>query len=246
MAVLSPSAAVASGPQPPCAGAPVPAYGAVDGQPAVALWDRAELRRQGWHPPACLGWAGDSRLVAALAARFRSPLSLDALAERLTAISHHPEIRFWAVTRREWRPLVVQSWALSRPDAMARRADPSAAELVAGHDLYYAEDTEIGSRAIWRLHIVERTTTRIVLTSENLTPIRVAIATIFEPGSLQVATVLERAGGDSWDLYEITRAGAGSSSFVAGYGSSYLNRLDAMRRHLAGLPTDRDPPVAPW
>lgn len=39
---------------------------------------------------------------------------------------------------------------------------------------------------------------------------------------------------------------AESSSFVSGYGSSYLNRLDAMRRHLAGLPTDREPPVAPW
>ena len=25
-----------------------------------------------------------------------------------------------------------------------------------------------------------------------------------------------------------------------------FNRLEAMRRHLAGLPTDRDPPVAPW
>jgi hypothetical protein len=58
--------------------------------------------------------------------------------------------------------------------------------------------------------------------------------------------VLQRAGNNVWDLYEITRAGAESSSFVSGYGSSYLNRLDAMRRHLAGLPTDRDPPVAPW
>ena len=84
------------------------------------------------------------------------------------------------------------------------------------------------------------------LDPENLTPIRVACVTIFEPGALQVATVLQRAARDAWDLYEITRAGAASSSFVAGYGSSYLNRLDAMRRHLAGLPTDRDPPVAPW
>ncbi|WP_428666834.1 hypothetical protein [Reyranella sp.] len=38
----------------------------------------------------------------------------------------------------------------------------------------------------------------------------------------------------------------GSSSLVAGYGSSYLNRLEAMRRYLAGVPTDRNPPVAPW
>jgi hypothetical protein len=246
LAILFPIAAHANGPEPPCAGGPVPGYGAIDGPPVTGLWGRTELHRDGWQPPACLGWQGDSRLVAALAARFHSPLSLGALAERLTAISHHPDIRFWAVTRREWRPLVEQSWAVDGPDARTRRPDPSAAELVVGRDLYYAEDAEIGGRATWRLHVVERNDTQIVLTSENLMPIRIAVMTIFEPRSLQVATVLQRAGDDIWDLYEITRASADSSSFVSGYGSSYLNRLEAMRRHIAGLPTDRDPPVAPW
>ena len=150
------------------------------------------------------------------------------------------------MTRREWRPLVERSWTVSGPDAAAQRPDPSAAELTKGRDFYYAEDAEIGGRAVWRLHVVERSDSRIVLTSENLTPIRIAVMTIFEPGSLQVATVLQRSSADVSDLYEITRASADSSSFVSGYGSSYLNRLDAMRRHLAGRPTDRDPPVAPW
>jgi len=236
----------ADGPQPPCAGPVNPAYGPVDGLPAVALWSHADLSREHWQPPACLGWQGDSRVVAALAARFHSPLPLDAMAERLAAVSHHPEIRFWAVTRRAWRPLVVQSWALDRPDSMVRRADPSAAELMTGRDFYYAEDAEVGGRAIWRFHVVERTPDRLVVATENLTPIRVALLTIFEPGALQVATVLQRDGADAWSLYEITRAGAASSSFVASYGSSYINRLDAMRRHLAGVPTDRDPPAAPW
>ena len=242
---VAPTVAHASGPEPPCAGGPVPAYGAVDGPPAVGLWSSSELRRDRWQPPACLGWQGDSRLVAALATRFHSTLSLDALAERLTAISHHPDIRFWAVTRHEWRPLVERSWTVGGPDATAQRADPSSTELVTGRDFYYAEDAEMGGRAVWRLHVVERNDFRIVLTSENVSPIRVAIMTIFEPGSLQVATVLQRSSPDVWDLYEITRAGAESNSFVTGYGSSYLNRLDAMRRYLAGLPTDRDPPVAP-
>jgi hypothetical protein len=246
LATLLPATGHANGPEPPCAGAPVPAYGAIDGPPAFGLWSHTELSRAGWRPPACLGWQGDSRLVAALAARFHSPLSLGGLAERLTAISHHPDIRFWAVTRREWRPLVERSWTVNGPDARTQRPDPTAAELAAGQDFYYAEDAEIGGRAVWRLHVLERNGEHIMLISENLTPIRVAFVTIFEPHSLQVATVLQRAGNNVWDLYEITRAGAESSSFVSGYGSSYLNRLDAMRRHLAGLPTDRDPPVAPW
>jgi hypothetical protein len=246
LAFLAPGAAFAVGPQAPCAGSPVPAFGAVDGPPQIGVWSRAELRRDGWQPPACLGWQGDSRLVAALAARFRSPLSLDALAERLTAVSHHRDIRFWAVTRREWRPLVTQSWALERPDAMARRPDPTAAELVPGRDFYYAEDAEIGGRAIWRLRIVERGDRRLVVTTENVTAIKVALVTIFEPGALQVATVLQQDGPGTWDLYEITRAAAESSSLVAGYGSSYVNRLEALRRYLAGLPTDLAPPLASW
>jgi hypothetical protein len=245
LAILLPAAAHANGPEPPCAGAPMPAYGAVDGPPAVGLWARSELHRDNWQPPACLGWQGDSRLVAALAARFRSPLSLGALAERLTAVSHHPDIRFWAVTRHEWLPLVQRSWTVDGPNARAQRPDPSATELVTGRDFYYAEDAEVGGRAVWRLHVVSRNDFRIVLTSENVTPIRIAIMTLFEPQSLQLATVLQRSGPDTWELYEITRAGAESNSFVSGYGSSYLNRLEAMRRYLAGLPTDRDPPVAP-
>ncbi len=245
LAILLPATAHANGPEPPCTGAPVPAYGAVDGPPAFGLWHNSDLHRDGWTPPACLGWQGDSRLVAALAARFRSPLSLGALAERLTAVSHHPDIRFWAVTRHEWLPLVQRSWTVDGPQARYQRPDPSATELTRGRDFYYAEDAEVGGRAVWRLHVVERSDSRILLTSENVTPIRMAIMTIFEPVSLQVATMLQRASPDVWDLYEITRAGAQSNSFVSGYGSSYLNRLDAMRRYLAGLPTDQDPPVAP-
>ena len=245
LAILLPAAAHANGPEPPCAGAPVPAYGAVDGPPAFGLWSSSDLHRDGWQPPACLGWQGGSRLVAALAARFRSPLSFGALAERLTAVSHHPDIRFWAVTRHEWLPLVQRSWTVDGPDARYQRPDPSATELTRGRDFYYAADAEVGGRAVWRLHVAERSDSRIVLTTENVTPIRIAIMTIFEPGSLQVATVLQRASPDAWDLYEITRAGAASNSFVSGYGSSYLNRLDAMRRHLAGLPTDQGPPIAP-
>ena len=243
--LLLPSGSLAAGPQPPCSGPAFPAPGPIDGRPAVAVWSRADLERDAWRAPACLEWQGDSRLVAALAARFRSSLSLDEMAERLAAVSHHSQIRFWAVTRREWRPLVVQSWALDRPDPMARRNDPRSAELIPGRDLYYVEETEIGGRAVWRLHVIERSADRLVVSTENLTPIRVPLLTLFEPGALQVATVLQREDA-AFSLYEITRAGAASSSFVASYASSYLNRLEAMRRHLAGLPTDRDPPVAPW
>ncbi len=246
IALVLPSIANAAGPQVPCDGDAVPAFGALDGPPAVAAWSRADLARDGWQPSRCLGWRGDSRLVVALAARFHSPLSLDALAARLVAVSRHREIQIWAVTRQEWRPLALDAWALDAPNDKTRRPDPTGDTLVAGRDLYYAENTDVGGRTIYRLHVVEHTAERVVLTTENVTVIRAAIVTLFEPGTLQAATVLARDGPDSWSFYEISRAGAESSSFVAGYQSSYLNRLEALRRYLAGLPTDRDPPIAPW
>jgi len=233
IALALPSIAYAAGPQPPCNGSAVPGFGALDGPPAVAAWSHADLRRAGWQPPSCLGWQGDSRLVVALAAR-------------LVAVSRHPAIRVWAVTRQEWHPLALDAWALDGPADKFRRPDPTGEALVTGRDFYYAENTDVGGRTIYRLHVVERTADRIVLTTENVTAIRAAIITLFEPGALQAATVLSRDGPDSWNFYEISRAGAESSSFVSGYQSAYLNRLEAVRRHLAGLPTDRDPPIAPW
>jgi uncharacterized protein DUF6675 len=246
IALALPSVADAAGPQPPCDGSAVPGFGALDGPPAVAAWSHTDLRRAGWQPPACLGWQGDSRLVVALAARFHSPLTLDELADRLVAVSQHPSIRIWAVTRQEWRPLALDAWALDGPADKMRRPDPSGGALLPGRDFFYAENTDVGGRSVYRLHVAEHTADRIVLTTENVTAIRAAIVTLFEPGALQVATVLSRDGPGSWNLYEISRAGADSSSFVASYQSSYLNRLEAMRRHLAGVPTDRDPPIAPW
>jgi hypothetical protein len=246
LALVLPSLASAAGPQPPCNGSAEPGFGALGGPPAAAAWSHADLRRAGWQPPDCLGWRGDSRLVVALASRFHSPLSLEALATRLLAVSRHREIRVWAVTRQEWRPLALDAWALDGPSDKMRRPDPAADALVAGRDLYYAENTDVGGRTVYRLHVVEHSADRIVLTTENVTAIRAAIVTLFEPGALQAATVLTRDGPDSWSFYEISRAGAESSSFVAGYQSSYLNRLEAMRRHLVGLPTDHDPPIAPW
>jgi hypothetical protein len=236
-----------AGPQPPCDSAPVyPPYGPIDATPMVASWHEADLRKVGWQPPACLGWHGGSRLIAALAARFHAVQSLDDLAARFADVSHYPAIKFWAITRREWRPLAVAAWAVDGPDGNSRAPDPPASALQPGRDFYYAEEADLAGEAIYRLRVLVRSADRLVLETENVTPIKVAIMTLFEPGALQVATFLQRLDGDLWELYEVTRASAQSSSMVSGYQSAYLNRLDAVRRLLAGQPTDRDPPIAPW
>jgi hypothetical protein len=235
------------GPQPPCGDSPVyPPYGEVDGKPSIATWRNVDLQKLGWQPTSCLGWKGDSRLVAALAARFRSSQSLDQLGARLAAVSQYPAIKFWAITRQEWRPMALSAWAVDGPDGKTREPDPPIGALQPGRDFYYAEDAEMAGRAVYRLHVLDHSANRLALETENVSPIRIAFVTVFEPAALQVATFLERLDADTWGLYEITRASAASSSMVSGYLSSYLNRLEAIRRLLAGQPADRDPPIARW
>ncbi|HTR85154.1 MAG TPA: DUF6675 family protein [Reyranella sp.] len=238
-------------PRPPCDSGPaaaVPAYGPVDGAADPGTWQESDLLREHWQPSACLGWYGNSRMVVALSSRFHSSLGVGALAARLAAVSLYPSIKFWAITRQQWRPLTMDAWVIQNPQeaAKARHPDPVSEQLVPGHDVLYAEDPDIGGRTIYRLRVTERTDNRLVITTENITSVRVALFTIFPPGSLQIVSFLDRQGPNTWGLYEIARATEDASSMVTGYQGAYLNRLEAVRRHLAGLPTDRDPPIARW
>jgi hypothetical protein len=231
VALCLPAAAQAASPQPPCQQAPSPGYAAEGAVPASGVWLADDLHRQGWAPPACLNWAGDSRLVAVLAGTFRSSLSLDLLVERITAVSAYPSIKYWSVSHQQWRPIALEAAPVARP------------ATAAASDLYYAERGDMTGTSTHRLSVIERTPDRAVLVSQNVTPIRIAIITAFEPGALQLAIFIERAGPGLWHLYEITRVSSESSSLVSSSPSSYINRLDAFRRHLAGVPTDSEPPL---
>ena len=241
--LLAVGTAHAAGPTPPCAGPAFPASGTEQGPPQLGIWNAGDLKKAGWQPPACLGWTGDSRLVVALASTFRSQLTLDQLLHRLTAISSYPSVKYWSATRSQWRPLAAAAGMLAQPQEAATIADPVAADLTTGRDFYYFENGEIGGRTIHRLRVVEHTPDRAVVASENVSAIHVAIVTAFEPGALQLTTYIDRAGPDLWRLFQITRVGAASNSLVGNYTSSYANRLEAIRRYLAGKQTDGAPPL---
>src|SRR5476651_1738237 len=114
-----PVAAQASMPQPPCQQAPSPTYAAEGAVPASGVWLADDLHRQGWAPPACLNWTGDSRLVAVLAGTFRSSLSLDQLVGRITAVAAYPSIKYWSVSHQQWRPIALEAAPVARPATLA-------------------------------------------------------------------------------------------------------------------------------
>lgn len=226
-----PAASETASPRPPCGVASYPAAGAA-AAPAFAVWSGADLKRTGWRPPACLGWTGDTRFLVALVGEFTSTQTADQLLQRLTAISAYPSIKYWSVTQQQWRPLALETGA------------PNGLDLAVGRESSYFERGSSNGKTTYRLRVIERTENRIVTSTENVTPISVAIVTAFEPGALQSVSFLDRRGPAAWSFYQMTRAGEASSSFVNGRESSFANRLAAFYRYMAGIPTDLEPPLA--
>jgi len=246
LAILAaPAAAQAEMPHPPCGAIPVPLHGTADGRPSVIVRAGTDLRHTGWQPPSCLAWSGDSRLVVALAGQLQSALSMDQLLMRLGAVSAYPSIKYWSAGRRQWRPLALEAAVTEGPAGRETRPDLAPEQFVAGRDHYYFERGSDTGRTVHRLRLRERSADRAVISIENQSPIRIAGFTAFEPGALQSVIFLERRGLGLWSFYEITRAGEASSALAARREGSFVNRLAAFYRYMAGVPTDLDPPMVP-
>jgi hypothetical protein len=238
--LLAPLPVHAEGPplQPPCGGPSQPAAAAAGRPPVTAVWNEQALRKAGWRPPACLNWTPErTKLAVVLAGDFHFAGTADDLLARLGAFSAYKSIRYWSVSQHGWQGLVSEAGRVGGPDL-------AASDLVAGSSFDYFENDRAG-RTVHRLKVLERTPERVVVASENVTPLRVMLLTAFEPGALQSVTFIDKRGPDLWSCYQIVRAGQSASSMVLGSEASYLNRSAALYRHVAGIPSDRDPPVAP-
>jgi hypothetical protein len=229
---------------PPCEASPVPAYTPAGQPPATDVWSAAELSRAGWQAAPCLNWgASRTKLAVALAGEFRFAGTVDDLAVRLAHISSLKSVRYWSVSHKTWQPLVSDAGVLDGPDGKGR-ADPASGELMPGSSFSYFEVSH-GARTVYRLTVRERTAERLVVSTENVTPIRVGILTAFEPAAMQSVIFLDRRGPGVWGYYQTLRATDGASVIALGSNASYVNRLAALYRYMAGIPTDQEPPAAP-
>ena len=235
-----------AGPVPPCGAGLSPQYPPPGERPAVKVWHDEDLKRSEWGPPNCTGWDSSSRskLVLAMAGSFRFDGTLDEVVERIGAISTLPGVRYWSVTDRAWRPLVVDASALSRPDRTSRRGDFLAAEMATGRELYYWELHRRSGNIVNRMTVLERGPARAVIATENVTPVRIFFMTLFEPGTLQSVAFVELIAPGVWGAYFLTRAGQGASSLAVGREESYVNAATAMYEHLAGIQSSGESPTS--
>jgi uncharacterized protein DUF6675 len=165
----------------------------------------------------------------------------DNVFDRARDVSAWPSVRYWSVSTQSWRPLVL---AVTAVDSAGRREGNAPQSLAGGRDSLFVERDENGGETTYRMRVLERSDHRMVVATDNVTPIKIAFVTAFEPGALQTVTFVQKEVGNSWSTYQIARVGGGGSSMASKHKGSFLNRLEAIRRYLAGQPTDQQPPLA--
>jgi hypothetical protein len=232
--------------QPPCHGAlPQPGYAQPGTAPRVLVWSSPKpVVPSSWDE--CIQWSTPAaRTLVAVAGRFASADTANDLLTRFGAVSQLLALRYWSVTDHAWRPLVSSATALTRLTSGAARPDFSAAEMRSGDDLYLAQrDGRSASEAIYRIRVREFSAAHFIVETENLTPIRWWGIVLFKSGDIQSRYFLEQRAAGVWSYYSLTKI-AGSSWIAAGHDSSYVNRVIALYRSLARIPSDREPPAAP-
>ncbi len=231
------------GPQPPCGTEPRPAYPDLDHSPDVRVWAGSDLART-WTPPECTGWStpGFSTLLVTVG-RFKNPEGVDGLRRRLAAVSAWKGVRYWSTTGKRWQTLIVDAYALQSPEG-GRRTDFSPGEMAPGKTVYFHQEDNLSGKAAYRLRIRSLTPDRLTFDTENVSPVRYLLLTLFDPGDAQAVYFLERESKNVWRYYSLARTGRNASSLIAGHDASLVNRAAAVYRHLAGIPTDQEPPVS--
>jgi uncharacterized protein DUF6675 len=166
------------------------------------------------------------------------------LLRRIGAISELVGVRYWSTTHKRWQTLVVDAYALTalRPDK--RREDFTPDEMKEGNVLYFEQVDNLSGKAIYRMHIAKASADRLVFDVENVSTMRYLFIPIFHPGETQSICFLDRESDDVWRYYSIVRTGKGANRLIVGNESSAVNRAVAFYRHVAGIPTDQEPPAA--
>lgn len=237
------SAAAADEPRLPCDGEPFPAYTALDAPPAVRVWTESGFV---WNPPRCSGWGkSEYALLVAVASRFSHSGGVDGLVGRIARVSRFTGILYWSVSTQSWRRLVLDAHATAAPDRAARRDDFAPDELAPGPLLHFwQEERSPAGEMVYRLRVLERTPTRLIVDIRNGNPVDPPLHPKIQAGAYRFLHIFDKEEAGVWRYYGLMGLRGQGASAIEWFRASYVNRAVAVYRHLAGIPTDRDPPAA--
>jgi len=198
-----------SGPQPPCNQDPTPPYPPLDQPAIVKSWSGTDAAlKRNWTPPACTGWfaTGFSTMVT-IGARFHYSGGVQGLLQRLGAVSEFTGVRYWSTTRKQWRTLIVEAYALSAPQADQRRNDFAPGEMKEGTVLYFEQTDNLSGKGVYRMYIAKASEDRLVVEVENVTTLRYLLVPVLHPGEIQSIYFLDRESDNVWRYYAMVRTG---------------------------------------
>jgi hypothetical protein len=232
-------------PTPLCAGVtPQPPYAPLNAAPNVQLWKATSLPAL---PAiaACLGASSPQfSALLAVAGTFQSADGEAALLSRFGEVSKLLLVRYWSTTDHTWRPLVTAATALTKEVDGQPRRDFTNTEIESGQDLFLSQtDSRSTNEVIYRMRLLETDSPRLVVETENVTPVRWWALTLYKPGDLRTFYFLDQRSPGIWSYYSLTRIGGGRW-LMTGHENSYINRVVALYRYIAGIPTDLEPPPA--
>jgi hypothetical protein len=230
-------------PSPPCNRAAVPAFASLGEEPAVQHWTPSDVPPSWSLPPCVPNGATPFASLVTVAGRFRHDTGVDGLLRRIGAVSSLAGIRYWSAGRGKWRTFVENAYALTAKDGR-KREDFSRDELIAGDSLYYVQHDNTAGNVVYRMRITTASENRVVLHIENASTVRFLVFTGLHPGDMQATYFFHRESDDVWTLYGMLRMGTRAHKRAVGKPASSINRAVAFYRHLAGIPTDKDPPAA--
>jgi hypothetical protein len=245
MMVVLATAARAAGPQLPCDASSSYAYPSAGTPPDIGIWHGSELAHSKWQPPSCTGWPASSRskLIVTLTGSIHFDGTMEGLFTKIGAVSTLKDIFYWSATDKKWGRLSSDASALNNPNAKDRRGDFTAADFAKGEDLYYWEDSSSTGETVYRLRVFENTPQRMVVSSDNVTPVRKFVFTLFKPGALQSMLFIQHLAPETFGVYIMTRTSEGASALADGHEETYINRANALFRQLAGIKTNQEPPA---
>lgn len=234
----------ASPPVVPCDGAEaVPPPAPIGAPPVVGIWTASDLAS--WQPPACAGWGGsDMRSLVVISGSFKIDGGGSVMA-KFGAVSRFAGIKYWSASGGKFEQLILRAHALTTPENGSQRSDFSGAEMASGRPLAFSQTDNDAGSIVYRMRVREAAADHVVLTSENVDSIRRLLVPLFGPGELQTLYVMREEGKGVWSYYSLARVRSNASGLTDGHEKSIVNRGIALYRHIAGIPTDQNPPAMP-
>lgn len=211
--------------------------------PLISSWrandaDRGEISEE------CLRLLpGAFKLSVAAAARIKIRGGADAVLDRFGAISTMVGIKYWSLTDRAWKTLIVNAAALDGPDGQ-KRQDFKAGELRNGDAYFSQQDNRTPGAVTYRMHLLRSSADQVVINVTNVTSVKFHMVPLFRPGDLQSVYILRKVSPDEWTYLNISGAKK-SLGFLGGdEEGSFRNRVFAFYRHFSAFPMEQNDHLA--